>query len=282
MSRSSAWSSAGALAVHLSERRPSRCARHGRRLDRPGPSCRVPGRAQDRVDRQVYAEDVLEQQPRKLIAPSESPPRSAKLYGRREVECPRCRGRTPGPCRPSRARSDRCWRLGARAAPRSGCAPTPRTAARVARRTCARGWGACRLRTLDSSPFSWLNGSISMMKSRGTSNDLRSCAAATFFSSELMSCLSAASSASSPSSVADHPHIRDDDGEQVRPRRVPVDVHLLDHGAAALEGRPQHADGDELALRELEHVVSAIDEDDVVRSALFHDVAGEQVSILVE
>ncbi len=45
---------------------------------------------------------------------------------------------------------------------------------------------------------------------------------------------------------------------------------------------PSAPEGHELALGQLEHVVAAIDEDDVVRPPLLHDVAGAQVALFVE
>ena len=63
MSRSLGVSSTGALAVDPGERRQLGCASllASAASIGPGPLLRVPGRAEDRVDRQLHAEDVREQ-----------------------------------------------------------------------------------------------------------------------------------------------------------------------------------------------------------------------------
>ena len=74
---------------------------------------------------------------------------------------------------------------------------------------------------------------------------------------------------------------RHDHGQQVRAGAVAVDEDLPDQWAVA-EQRFQLGDGDELALRELEHVVAAVEIRELVRSHLCHDVTGAVVAVDVE
>jgi hypothetical protein len=62
---------------------------------------------------------------------------------------------------------------------------------------------------------------------------------------------------------------------------VAVDENLADQRAVA-EDRLQLRDGDELTLRELEHVVAAIDIHQPVGSDLGDDVSGPVVAVGVE
>ena len=72
-----------------------------------------------------------------------------------------------------------------------------------------------------------------------------------------------------------------DDGQQIRASAVAVHEDLPDQRAVN-EHRFQFRDGDELALRELQHVVAAVEIHELIRSELGHDVAGAVVAVGVE
>ena len=74
---------------------------------------------------------------------------------------------------------------------------------------------------------------------------------------------------------------RDDHREQVGAFAVAVDEDLT-HQRCAREDGLQLGDGDELALRQLEHVVASVDIDQPVRSDLGDHVAGAVVAVGVE
>ena len=68
--------------------------------------------------------------------------------------------------------------------------------------------------------------------------------------------------------------VRHHHAQQEGPRGIAVKVDLADQGTAASEEGFQPGDRDKLALRELEHVVAAIQIADRSRCNLLHDVAG--------
>ena len=72
-----------------------------------------------------------------------------------------------------------------------------------------------------------------------------------------------------------------DDRQQVGAGAVAVDVDLPDQRAVA-EHRLQLRDGHELALRELQHVVAAVEIRELIGTDLGHDVAGAVVAVRVE
>ena len=72
-----------------------------------------------------------------------------------------------------------------------------------------------------------------------------------------------------------------DDRQQVGACAVAVDVDLPDQRAVA-EHRLQLRDGDEFALRELQHVVAAVEVRELIGTDLGHDVAGAVVAVRVE
>ena len=74
---------------------------------------------------------------------------------------------------------------------------------------------------------------------------------------------------------------RDDHRQHVGAGAVAVHEDLPDRRVTAV-GRLQLGDGDELALRQLEHVVAAVDVDQLVGSDLGHDVAGVVPAVGVE
>ena len=74
---------------------------------------------------------------------------------------------------------------------------------------------------------------------------------------------------------------RHDDGQQVRARAVAVDVDLV-HQRAVVECGLELGHRDELTLRQLEHVVAAVDVLHVVGAEFGDDVAGAVEAVLVE
>ncbi|SKO64323.1 Uncharacterised protein [Mycobacteroides abscessus subsp. bolletii] len=74
---------------------------------------------------------------------------------------------------------------------------------------------------------------------------------------------------------------RYDDRQQVGPLAAAVHVDLMHHGTVGVLGF-QGRDRDELALGQLENVVAAIDNPDVVMCELGDDIAGHVETVLVE
>ena len=72
-----------------------------------------------------------------------------------------------------------------------------------------------------------------------------------------------------------------DDRQQIGACAVAVDVDLADQRAVA-EHRLQLRDGDELALRQLQHVVAPVEVHQLIGTDLGHDVAGPVVAVGVE
>ncbi len=84
------------------------------------------------------------------------------------------------------------------------------------------------------------------------------------------------------SSLGDGLRLRNDHCEQVSPLTAAINIDLADEGVAAGKSGFQAGNCDKLALCEFEHIVAAINIDDLVRPDLGHDVAGLVIAFFVE